>query len=259
MLLPELADRGKVTKLPAVEAGEAASSLPRPRGAAWGDAPMKRGLLVVLPLVLLFDFFEGRKAGAAPAAVMVGSKSVAGGATMTCSGEGPTAVEKGPLAKGSGRTCVGERARARARAEGLEGGVLKGSLERGTGWRRVMGEGGREVGSSSMMAYSDRARSVAFGGRVRRDSGEVAMGGASTRTVEEVRWMGRVEASLRELRRWPEVLARRSLLLTLSVDECFRERELGSLLLHGSTSRRKNLVPGASKYGFEEGSCAQEK
>lgn len=83
MLLPELADRRKVTKLPAVEAGEAASSLPRPREAAWGDGLMKRGLLVVLPLVLLFAFFEGRKAGAAPAAVRVGSKSVVGAALTT--------------------------------------------------------------------------------------------------------------------------------------------------------------------------------
>lgn len=157
------------------------------------------------------------------------------------------AVEKGPLEKGSDRARMGERARARARAEGLEGGVLKGSLERGTGWKRVVGEGGRDVGSSSMIAYSERARSVAFGGRARRYSGEVALGGASTRTVEEVMWMGRVEASLRELRRWPDVLARRSLLFSLSPDECFRERELGSLLLQGSTSRRKNLVPGASK------------
>lgn len=86
----------------------------------------------------------------------------------------------------------GDRARERARAEGLEERAVKGSSLRGTAWSCVLGDPmGDMLKSSSTMANSDRARSVAFEGSAadadRRE--EEGMGsvmvGAETRTADD--------------------------------------------------------------------------
>lgn len=77
--------------------------------------------------------------------------------------------------------------------------------------------------------------------------------GDSTRMADSAVLRGRevgTADSLTRDRRWPdEALGRFSPLglLPLSADECLREREPLSLLLQGSTSNRKNLVPAARR------------
>jgi hypothetical protein len=250
MLLPELADRGKAMFDPDAEAGDDASIC---RGIGDEDGRTNR-----LPLVLELRVpLRGRKAGNAPDRFWVGSKSVEGrlvtlgrslAATWT-SGYGAVLL--------NGSVGGGDRARERARAEGLEESVVKGSSLRGTAWSCVLGDPmGDMLKSSSMMANSERARSVAFEGSAADADRREGMGsivvGAETRTADEAMeadtFDGYGEDSLREMRGWPEVLGRRSATpFPLSTDECFLDRELASLLLQGSTSRRKYLVPEARR------------
>lgn len=186
-------------------------------------------------------------------------------------------------ANGSDRCTSGEpgleRARARAMPEGEERADAKRSSDSGTGCCSVRGEGAREapiVGSSSSasaIVNSDRASAVAFGGSeppsdmVRRMLGtEAELEGRSTRMADSApveprlteRDVGGSESRVRdELCASFDGLFLSLLLFAFSADECRRAREL-SLLLQGSTSRVKYLVPAASKYGFVDGSCNNE-